>query len=79
VLLSKRLEAFAHALQTLRAQAWRLVRWQQRRKNVDNPKFTSTLRPGTPPGHRAKATAEVDFVLRECHALAFDVLKEDSS
>jgi hypothetical protein len=79
VLLSRRLEAFAHALKTLRAQARRLVRWQLRRKNVESPKFTSTLRPGTPPGHRAKAIAEVDFVLRECHALAFDVLKEDSS
>jgi hypothetical protein len=77
--LSRRIAALIHALQTLPSQARRMARWKARRKNLENPKFTSPLRPGPPPGHRTKATAEVDFVLRECHALAYDALRADSS
>jgi hypothetical protein len=79
LILSRRLQAIVHALKTLPHQAKRLARWKLQRKKLENPKFTSPLRPGPPPGHRAKPTAEVDFVLRECHALAFDALKQDSS
>jgi hypothetical protein len=77
--LSRRLAAVAHALETLPRQAKRLARWTARRKNLERSKFNSPLRPGSPPGHRDKPTAEVDFVLQECHGLAWDVLREDSS
>jgi hypothetical protein len=77
--LSRRLAAVAHALETLPRQAQRLARWTARRKTIENPKFTSPLRPGPPPGHRDKPKAEVDYVLQECHGLAFDALREDSS
>jgi hypothetical protein len=77
--LSRRLAAVAHALETLPRQAQRLARWKARRKNLESPKFTSPLRPGPPPGYRDRPTAEVDFVLQECHALAHDALREDSS
>jgi hypothetical protein len=77
--LSRRLQAVAQALETLPQQARRMARWKLRCSNIERPKFTGSLRPGPPPGHRAKPTAEVDFVLRECHALAFDALNQDSS
>lgn len=76
---SRRLAALAHALENLPRQAWRLARWKLRRKNLESPKFTSPLRPGSPPGHRSKPKVEIDFVLQECHALASDALKVDSS
>jgi hypothetical protein len=79
VQLCRRLAALARALETLPHQAQRLARWKVLRKNLESPKFTSPLRPGPPPGHRNKPKAEVDFVLQECHALAFDALREDSS
>jgi hypothetical protein len=77
--LSRRLAAFAHALETLPRQALRLARWTERRKMLEKPAFTSPLRPGPPPGHRRKPLLEVDLVLRECHGLAWDVLREDTS
>lgn len=77
--LSRRLAAVAHALETLPRQAQRLARWVARRKTLANPKFTSPLRPGPPPGHRVKPEMEIDLVLKECHGLAWDALREDSS
>jgi hypothetical protein len=77
--LCRRLAAVAHALETLPRQALRLARWKERRKVIAHPKFTSPLRPGPPPGHRDKPKVEVDFVLKECHGLAWDALREDSS
>jgi hypothetical protein len=77
--LCRRLAAASHALETLPRQAQRLARWKERRKTMERPKFTSPLRPGPPPGHRHKPTAEVDFILKECHALAWDVIREDTS
>jgi hypothetical protein len=77
--LCRRLAAVAHALETLPRQALRLARWTERRKMIEHPKFTSPLRPGPPPGHRDKPQVEVDFILQECHALAWDALREDSS
>jgi hypothetical protein len=76
---SRRLAALAQALETLPRQAWRLARWKLRRKSLVSPKFTSPLRPGPPPGHRKKPKLKIDFVLQECHALAHDALKVDSS
>ncbi len=77
--LSFRLAAAALALEDLPRQALRLVRWQMRRKMLVKPKFIFALRPGLPPGWRVKPTADVDFILRECHALAGDVYRDDSS
>jgi hypothetical protein len=77
--LCRRLAAVAHALETLPRQAQRLARWTERRKTMERPKFTAPLRPGRPPGYRKTPTAEVDFVLQECHALAWDVIREDTS
>jgi hypothetical protein len=77
--LCRRLMAVKLALETLPRQAQRLARWKARRKNMQSPKFTSPLRPGPPPGHRRKAKDEIDFVLRECHGLAWNALREDTS
>jgi len=75
--LGRRLLAIKQALENLPAQAKRLARWRMRRQA--QAKFTSPLRPGRPPGHREKETHDVDAVLKECHALARDALREDSS
>jgi hypothetical protein len=77
--LSRRLAAVAYALENLPQQARRMARWKARRKLIKNPKFTSPLRPGPPPGQRDKPTAEIDYVLKECHGLAWDVINDDSS
>jgi hypothetical protein len=77
--LCRRLAAVALALETIPHQAQRMARWRARRKLMEKPKFTAPLRPGSPPGLRVNPTAEVDFVLQECHGLAWDALREDSS
>ena len=77
--LGLRLAAVKMALDDLPRQAFRLARWRIRRKAMRSPTFTSPLRPGPPPGYRKKPVEEIDFVLKECHALAWDVLKEDTS
>ncbi len=77
--LARRLAAVKQALETLPQQASRMARWQAKRKTMDKPKFTSPLRPGPPPGHRVKPEKEIDLVLKECHGLAWDALREDSS
>jgi hypothetical protein len=77
--LTRRLQALASALDDLPRQARRLVRWQQRRKAAPEPKFTSPLRPGHPPGYRRKPIHEVDDVLAECHGLAWEAMKPDTS
>jgi hypothetical protein len=77
--LARRLQALKLALDDLPRQAKRLVRWQQRRKAAPSHKFLSPLRPGHPPGYRRKAVHEVDEVLAECHGLACDALKPDTS
>ncbi len=77
--LIRRLAAVKHALETIPRQAQRMARWQAQRKMMEKPKFTSPLRPGPPPGHRQKPKLDVDFVLRECHGLAWDSLREAPS
>ncbi len=77
--LSRRLQALKLALDDLPRQAKRLARWRLKRDKMPDPKFTSPLRPGRPPGHRRKSIHEVDEVLKECHALAWDALKPDTS
>jgi hypothetical protein len=75
--LGRRLAAIKLALDDLPGQVKRLVRWQARRARMASPKFRSPLRQGPPPGHRKKPKEDVDYVLKECHALARDAL--DSS
>jgi hypothetical protein len=77
--LSRRLEALKLALTDLPRQAKRLVRARARREKVPSLRFKSPLRPGRPPGYRQKLTHEVDEVLVECHALARDVERLDTS
>ena len=46
---------------------------------MPSPKFKSPLRPGHPPGHRKRQVHEVDEVLVDCHWLAWDAMKPDTS
>jgi hypothetical protein len=72
--LCRRLAALQRALDDLPGQARRLARWRARRERIAGAKRLSPLRPGRPPGHRRKATREIDRVLINCQALAFDAL-----
>ena len=77
--LNLRLAAIKQALETLSDQALRLVRWQARRDRMKSAKFRHPLRPGPPPGHRKEPEEEIHILLHECHALAKDALKDDTS
>jgi hypothetical protein len=77
--LTRRLQALKLVLEDLPRQARRLARWRMRREKAQSPKFRSPLRPGHPPGYRRKPVHEVDELLIECHGLACDALKPDSS
>ena len=77
--LTRRLRALQLALDDLPRQARRLARWRVRRENAQSPKFKSPLRPGHPPGYHRKPVHLVDEVLIECHGLAFDAMKPDTS
>ena len=56
--------------------ARRLARMEAKREaaRVETGKFIRAMRPGRPPGHRARWTHPIDDVLRDCHALALYVL-----
>ncbi|MEQ1521227.1 MAG: hypothetical protein ABL936_08145, partial [Aestuariivirga sp.] len=73
------LQALKLALDDLPRQARRMARWRMRREAETAPKFKSPLRPGPPPGHRKRPIHEVDEVLTECHWLAWEALKPDTS
>ncbi|MDO8352020.1 MAG: hypothetical protein Q7T14_01040, partial [Aestuariivirga sp.] len=77
--LSRRLQALKLALDDLPRQARRMVRWRVRRENMPSPKFKSPLRPGPPPGHRKRQIHPIDEILADCHALAWDAMKPDTS
>jgi hypothetical protein len=77
--LHRRLAAIRTALDDLPRQALRMARWKIRRDRIERPVFTVPMRPGRPPGHRKKPKHEVDLVLAECHALAWDALRKDTS
>ena len=77
--LTRRLHALKFALEDLPRQARRLARWRVRRENAKSPKFKSPLRPGHPPGYRRKPVHEVDEILTECHGLACDAMRPDTS
>ena len=77
--LSRRLQILKLALDDLPGQARRMARWRVRRENMKSPKFTSPLRPGPPPGRRKRHIHPIDEVLADCHALAWDAMKSDTS
>jgi hypothetical protein len=77
--LTRRLQALKSALEDLPRQARRLARWRVRREAMPSPKFKSPLRPGPPPGHRRKPVHPIGEVLTECHGLAWEALKPDTS
>lgn len=76
--LRLRLAATDRALHNLTAEAKRMARWRARRKRMEQVKFISPLRPGPPPGNNRRSRQEIDLVLRECHALAREVLAQDA-
>ena len=77
--LSRRLQALKLALDDLPRQARRLARWRVRRENAKTPKFKSPIRPGPPPGGRRKPVHPIDKVLTECHWLAWEAERPDTS
>ena len=77
--LGRRLEALKAALDDLPRQAQRLARWRVRRKGASKFPRVSPIRIGRPPGHRRKPSRDVDFVLAECHELAWEVVLHNTS
>ena len=77
--ISRRLQTLKLTLEDLPRQARRMARWRVRRESMQNPKFKSPLRPGPPPGHRKRPIHEVDEILADCHWLAWDAMKTDTS
>jgi hypothetical protein len=77
--LHRRLAAIRTALDDLPRQTLRMARWSVRRARIERPVFRVPMRPGRPPGHRKKPKHEIDYVLKECHALAWDALRKDTS
>ena len=77
--LTRRLQALKLALDDLPRQARRMARWRVRRETMKSPKFKSPLRPGPPPGHRKRQIHPIDEILANCHWLAWDAMKPDTS
>ena len=77
--LSRRLQALKSALDDLPGQARRMARWRVRREAMKSPTFKSPLRPGPPPGRRKRHIHEVDEILANCHWLAWEAMKPDTS
>jgi hypothetical protein len=75
----RRLDVLKSALDHLPREAKRMARWLKRRAMMKNPPFTAPLRPGPPPGRRSRSRDEIDLVLTECHALAWEALRPDTS
>jgi hypothetical protein len=86
--LCRRLISLKRTLDDLDGQAKRLARWKAKRDLPSSPGLTrgpnrwrrfNPMRPGCPPGYRKRVFHEVDEILRECHALAFDAERPDTS
>ncbi len=78
--LRRRLAGLKRALDDIDGQARRVARWRARRDlGLNRTKYFSPMRPGWPPGRRKRPIHAVDDVLRECHALAHDAQREDTS
>jgi hypothetical protein len=74
--ITRRLQALKSALEDLPRQAKRLARWRLRRANISHLKMRYPMRPGRPPGHRAKKTHEIDEILSDCHYFAWEAMKK---
>ncbi|MBO6901100.1 MAG: hypothetical protein JJ864_07115 [Rhizobiaceae bacterium] len=76
--LCRRLLSSRRALANLPREARRLARWHQRNRlgllPTQGRGRVSPLRIGHPPGRRKRSTHLVDDILKECQALALDVL-----
>lgn len=69
--LTLRLKALQNALADLPKQARRLARHLARRATLPaGPRRVGPMRPGFPPAYKKRPAHEVDYILRECHALA---------
>jgi hypothetical protein len=77
--LSRRLQALKSALDDLPRQARRMARWRVRREAMKSPRFKSPLRPGPPPGRRKRHIHPIDEILADCHGLAWEALRTDTS
>ncbi|MFN0193727.1 MAG: hypothetical protein ACKVP5_17425 [Aestuariivirga sp.] len=79
--LAHRLHAIKFALDDLTHQAKRFMRWKARREKLSKDRliYTNPIRPGPPPYIRKKPRHEVEEVLRDCHWLAWEARKLDSS
>lgn len=77
--LCRRLAAIKSALENLPREAKRLARWKARRAILPVTKFRKPLRPGRPPGHRPQSFHTFDEVLKDCHWLAWQAAKLDTS
>jgi hypothetical protein len=73
--LCRRLLSSRRALANLPREARRLARWKERNKlKPGRRRVVPPLRIGRPPGGRKHPTHAVDHILKECQALALDVL-----
>ncbi|WP_210325984.1 hypothetical protein [Oricola nitratireducens] len=78
--LCRRLAGLKRALDNLDGHARRLARWKARRDlGLNRTRRFHPMRPGRPPGHRKRPVHEIDDILRECHALAHDAQRDDTS
>ena len=77
--IARRLQALKLALNDLPRQARRMARWRLRREAIPGPVFKSPLRPGPPPGHRKRQIHPIDEILANCHWLAWDAMRTDTS
>jgi hypothetical protein len=77
--LSRRVDAVRRALDHLPRQAKRMAQWLRCRAMMEALKFTTPMRPGPPPGHRKIPVDDIDRVLTECHGLAWDALRPNTS
>jgi hypothetical protein len=79
--LIARLQAIAFALGDLNHQAQRYLRWRARREWISKTRliYVNPIRPGPPPYVHKKPRHEVEDVLRDCHWLAWEARKLDTS
>jgi hypothetical protein len=78
--LCRRLLSSRRALANLPREARRLARWRARdRLRPGRRRVVPPLRIGRPPGGRKHPTHAVDHILRECQALALDVLSSPNT
>jgi hypothetical protein len=79
--LAQRLEALKGALEHIPEQAIRLARWIARRKRALKTRlvYTNPLRYGPPRFRKAEPDSRAEVLLHECHLLAREATKTDTS